>query len=76
MRSARLALVVSVVAGSLLVASPAVAQEAHPTFVAEMTGFEEAPEPVATLAKGFAGIQFSADDQTVYYTIVDRKSVV
>ena len=70
MRSARLAFVVTVLAGSLLVASPAIAQEAHPTFVAEMTGFEEAPEAAATLAKGFAGIQVSVDDATVYYTIV------
>ena len=42
--------------------------EAHPTFVAEMTGFEEAPG-AATRAKGFAGFQVSMDGNTVYYTI-------
>jgi hypothetical protein len=44
------------------------APEAHPTFVTEMTGFEEVPG-AATLAKGFAGFQVSMDGNTVYYTI-------
>jgi hypothetical protein len=59
-------------ASLLLMPVPAAAQEAqedaHPTFVAEMTGFEETPG-VATLAKGFAGIQVSHDGRTVYYSI-------
>jgi hypothetical protein len=42
--------------------------EAHPTFVAEMTGFEEVPG-ASTLAKGYAGIQFSQDRNRVYYSI-------
>jgi hypothetical protein len=43
--------------------------EAHPTFVAEMSGFEEVPG-AATLAKGFAGLQYAADGNQVYFTIV------
>jgi hypothetical protein len=43
--------------------------EAHPTFVAEMSAFEEVPA-VASLAKGFAGIQQTADGRGFYYTIV------
>jgi hypothetical protein len=69
MRSMRIGLGLTVVASFLALANPVAAQEAHPTFVAEMTGFEEAPG-VATLAKGFAGIQVSADGQSVFYTIV------
>jgi hypothetical protein len=42
--------------------------EAHPAFVAEMTGFEEVPG-AATRAKGVFGAQVSSDGNTVYYTI-------
>ncbi len=45
-----------------------IASEAHPTFVAEMTAFEEVPG-ASSLAKGFTGLQFSADGTRVYYTI-------
>jgi len=44
------------------------APTAHPTFVAQMTGFEEEPG-ANTLASGFTGLQFAADGSTVYYTI-------
>jgi hypothetical protein len=55
--------------GSVMVAPTAtLAQSAHPTFVAEMNGFEEVPG-VSTLATGFAGIQVGSDGNTVYYTI-------
>ena len=69
MRARRFALIVALVAGSLSAPLTAFGQEeAHPTFVAEMTGFEEVPG-AATLAKGFAGFQVSMDGNTVYYTI-------
>src|SRR5918911_3823588 len=59
-------------AGFVISPMQALAQEeqsdAHPTFVAEMSGFQETPG-AATLAKGFAGIQVSHDGNTVYYTI-------
>jgi hypothetical protein len=69
MRARRFALTLALVAGSLSAPLTAFAQEeAHPTFVAEMTGFEEVPG-AATLAKGFAGFQLSMDGNAVYYTI-------
>ncbi len=68
MRLGRLALVLAVVSGSVAAPAAAFAQAAHPTFVAEMNGFEEAPG-AATLASGFAGIQVGMDANTVYYTI-------
>ena len=70
MRVRALALVAVLAAGLLSAPTSLFAQEeeAHPTFVAEMTGFEETPG-TATLAKGFAGIQVSHDGNTVYYSI-------
>ena len=70
MRVRALGLVAALAAG-LLAAPAAVSaqeEEAHPTFVAEMTGFEETPG-AATLAKGFAGVQVGHDGSTVYYSI-------
>jgi len=67
MRSRYLAFLLAMAAG-LVTPVSARAQEAHSTFVAEMTGFEETP-PAATLAKGFAGIQVSHDSNSVYYAI-------
>ena len=67
----RPAVVCVVSAGLLATSVPAFAQEqrdAHPTFVGEMSGFQETPG-TATLAKGFAGIQVSHDGTTVYYSI-------
>jgi hypothetical protein len=68
MRLWRTALAVGLMSGALAVPNSASAQSAHPTFVAEMNGFEEVPG-VATLATGFTGIQVGADGNTVYYTI-------
>jgi CHRD domain len=68
MRVRALALLAALAAGLLSAPESLFAQEAHPTFVAEMTGFEETPG-AATLAKGFAGIQVSQDGNSVYYSI-------
>jgi hypothetical protein len=68
MRLRRLALVLALAGGVLAAPGAAVAQSAHPTFVAQMNGFEETPG-VATLATGFAGIQVGMDGSTVYYTV-------
>ena len=69
MRIRALALLSALVAGLLSGPNSLFAQEeAHPTFVAEMTGFEETPG-AATLAKGFAGFQVSHDGNSVYYSI-------
>jgi hypothetical protein len=68
MRFHRLAFVLALVSGTLVVPAAASAQSAHPTFVAEMNGFEEVPG-VSTLATGFAGLQVGMDGSTVYYTI-------
>ena len=64
------AMIVMAFVGLALTALPSasLAQEAHPTFVAEMSGFEETPG-TATLAKGFAGFQLSHDGTSVYYTL-------
>jgi hypothetical protein len=78
-RSKSLLLAVSVLAaGVLSVGGIASAQDmepaapepspSHATFVAELSGFNEVPG-AATLAKGFAGYQLSADHSMVYYTI-------
>ena len=67
----RQSVIPSVLAVTLLaipVRASAQQEDAHPTFVTEMSGFEETPG-AATLAKGFAGIQVSHDDKTVYYSI-------
>jgi hypothetical protein len=72
-------LAVSVFAAALLAGSGiATAQEeeqapsepspSHATFVAELSGFNEVPV-AATLAKGFAGFQVTADHSSVYYSI-------
>ncbi|MDQ6669677.1 MAG: CHRD domain-containing protein [Chloroflexota bacterium] len=68
MRFNRFALTLGLLLGALLLPSASFAQSAHPTFVAEMNGFEEVPG-AATLASGFAGLQVGMNDQTVYYTI-------
>jgi hypothetical protein len=77
MRMPRVALVALPLAVVLALPGVAAAQqtdevqmaEAHPTFVAEMSSFEEVPA-VASLAKGFAGIQQMANGSGFYYTIV------
>jgi hypothetical protein len=68
MRFRSFVFVLALIGGSLGSAASASAQSAHPTFVAEMNGFEEVPG-VSTLATGFAGIQVGMDGNTVYYTI-------
>jgi len=68
MRFGRLAFALALAGGSLVTPAAALAQSAHPTFVAEMNGFEEVPG-ASTLATGFAGIQVGMDGKTVYYTI-------
>ena len=68
MRARALALLAALAAGLISAPNSLFAQEAHPTFVAEMTGFEETPG-AATLAKGFAGVQVSHDGDSVYYSI-------
>jgi hypothetical protein len=68
MRFPRFAFVLALAGGLLAAPAVAVAQSAHPTFVAEMNGFAEVPG-VSTLATGFAGIQVGMDGNTVYYTI-------
>jgi len=77
MRTRRFACTVALAAGCLLLPGAVVAQTAsttqttqtaHPTFVAQMNGFQEVPG-ASTLASGFTGIQVSSDGQTVYYTI-------
>ena len=64
----RIGFILAVLTSAVAAPSAAIAQEAHPTFVAEMSSFEEVPG-AASLAKGFAGFQVSMDGSTVYYTI-------
>ncbi|MDQ3810464.1 MAG: CHRD domain-containing protein [Chloroflexota bacterium] len=67
----RLLCVVALAVGLVALPGSALAQEtneAHPTFVTVMTGFEEVPG-AATLATGYAGILVSHDRNTVYYSI-------
>ncbi len=68
MRLSSVGLVLALVIGILGAPSVSFAQSAHPTFVAEMNGFEEVPG-ASTLASGFAGIQIGMNGQTVYYTL-------
>ncbi|GAC1325114.1 MAG: CHRD domain-containing protein [Chloroflexota bacterium] len=58
----------ALVGATLALPAAASAETTHPTFVTQMTGFDEVPE-AATLATGFAGIQVGMDGNTVYYTI-------
>jgi hypothetical protein len=64
----RVGAAVALMLGALVTPGASFAQSAHPTFVAEMNGFEEVPG-ASTLALGFAGVQVGTDGQTVYYTI-------